>query len=144
MVEQTNKIKTKEGKSFKLKQRLNCRNFGIYAASCTQCREIYVGQTVNSYSKRWNQHRYQWNLCYQEETPTEENLINKDEKALYIHYRKKHRNFIEESNLQLQDAFKITFLESPPASKLDSSESDWISKLNAQINIAKTFLPKIR
>ena len=88
MVEQTNKIKTKKGISLMLKQRLNFRNFGIYAVSCTQCREIYFGQTVNSYSKKWNQHRYQWNLCYQEETPTEENLFNKDEKALYIHYRK--------------------------------------------------------
>ena len=34
MVEKTNLIKSKNGKTFKLKKNLNCKNFGIYAAKC--------------------------------------------------------------------------------------------------------------
>ena len=52
MVTTTDKIKTKDGRIFKLKQELDCKDFGIYVAQCTTCQETYVGQTVTSFSKR--------------------------------------------------------------------------------------------
>jgi len=35
-------------KTFQLKQKLNCTNYGIYAAACTICSKQYGGQTLNS------------------------------------------------------------------------------------------------
>ena len=60
MVTETGTITTKSGQIIKLKQNLNCKNFGIYAAQCLICEEIYVGQTINSFSKRWTGHRQIW------------------------------------------------------------------------------------
>ena len=33
-------------KEMKLKQKLNCKYYGIYCATCIQCTENYIGQTV--------------------------------------------------------------------------------------------------
>ena len=41
----------------KLKQKLNCEDYGIYCASCYQCTQIYVRRTVNSIAKKWSAHR---------------------------------------------------------------------------------------
>ena len=50
------------GKRLRLHQRLTCRNFGIYLATCIidNCGKQYVGQTKNSFRERWGGHRSQW------------------------------------------------------------------------------------
>ena len=45
MVVTTSSFSNKAGRLFHLKQRLDCTNFGIYAARCRICAEFYVGQT---------------------------------------------------------------------------------------------------
>ena len=52
MVQNTNFIKSKNGKIIQLKQNLNCTNFGIYAACYNICSEIYIGQSINRFSVR--------------------------------------------------------------------------------------------
>ena len=47
-------------KEIKLKQKLICKDYGIYCATCIQCTENYIGQTVTSFAKRWNSHRATW------------------------------------------------------------------------------------
>ena len=61
MVQNTNFIKTENGKIIQLKQNLNCTHFGIYAICCNICSKIYIGQTINRFSVRWNTHRHIWN-----------------------------------------------------------------------------------
>ena len=51
---------TSTGRTYRIANNLNCRNFGIYAAICTHCPAIYVGQTVTSFKDRWNGHRNSW------------------------------------------------------------------------------------
>ena len=145
MVLETKKIKTKNGTKIRLKQRLNCRSYGVYAAKCNYCEDYYVGQTVNKFSVRWNGHRRVWNeLSKQNEGQhhDEDAGTQKDEQALYIHYRKNHPNVLR--GLRLDQAYQVIFVESPPKHDLDVTESFWINKLQADINIAKTILPKIR
>ena len=43
---------------------------------------------------------------------------------------------------ELWEAFNVAFLQKPIMEKLDLVENLWISRLNATINIQKTFLPK--
>ena len=85
MVTTTDHIKTKNGKLFKLKQQLDCRDYGIYAAQCTTCQEIYVGQTVTTFSKRWTAHRSTWKKIVNKNL-AKIDLIT-DETALYHHYQ---------------------------------------------------------
>jgi len=47
MVETTSAVVNKNGRSFQLPYRLDCSNFGIYAAQCRICSEYYVGQIKN-------------------------------------------------------------------------------------------------
>ena len=65
MVSEVNKIRNKKGKYFKLKDNLDCRNYGIYGAECLKCQEIYIGQTKNKFSTRWNSHRSKWKQFHQ-------------------------------------------------------------------------------
>ena len=60
MVVTTSSFSNKAGRLFHLKQRLDCTNFGIYAARCRICAEFYVGQTKNRFSVRWSGHRTSW------------------------------------------------------------------------------------
>ena len=142
MVKETDEIKTKDGKSIKLKQSLNCSDYGIYAGICKICGEIYVGQTATKFNIRWTGHRTLWNETMRtgKEIKKEERLT--DEKALSIHYLKYHKNI--NSHITLADAFEIVFLEKPAVHRLDVAEDFWISKMNATINIRKTFLPTIK
>ena len=39
-----------------LTQKLNCKDYGIYAACCKNCDNYYVGQTMTSFSQRWTKH----------------------------------------------------------------------------------------
>ena len=56
---------------------------------------------------------------------------------------KKHQNVLK-THTALAEAYHVIFVETPDADKLDNRENYWISKVNATINIAKTFLPKYK
>ena len=107
-------------KEIKLKQNLNCKDYGIYCATCIQCAENYIGQTVTSFSKRWNAHRTTW----------KNNIKNnrfeiKDQFALIIHYKKMHKEKIPD---KIENAYKIQFLEKPKKQNLDFAEHWWLKK----------------
>ena len=36
-----------------MQQKMNCKDYGLYAATCNICKQIYKGQTINSFTKRW-------------------------------------------------------------------------------------------
>ena len=150
MVCETKTIKIKDDKIIYLKQHLSCKNYGIYAARCLLCSNFYVGQTITSFSQRWNTHRYNWNLKITQNTSKKKTIFEnetdntKDDKAaLYIHYAKFHKEKIsqEENKIKLSEAYQVIFVEQSRKEKLDITENFWITKLNAQINIAKTYLP---
>ena len=67
----------------------------------------------------------------------------KDDQALFTHYVQKHPEHLKEE-VRLHDAYLVTFLWKPHAEKLDTEENNWISKLNAKINIMRTFMPKYK
>ena len=142
MITETKEIRTKDNKTIKLKQKLNCKNYGIYAAQCQICLEIYVGQTINPFHERWNGHRQDWNNIIKN-GQFDENLDIKEQekKSLIIHYAKFHRNELIIKKLKLPEAYKVTFLEQSHKTKLDISENFWITKLKAKINISRTVLP---
>ena len=56
-----------------LTQKLNCKDYGIYAACCKNCDNYYVGQTMTSF---WNKFHYS---------------ENNDNSALLRHYDKHHK-----------------------------------------------------
>lgn len=131
MINKTDIIKSKTGRKFKLRQKINCKDSGIYVATCTRCEEQYVGQTSTTFTKRWNEHRSRWKKKIVE---------NNDKAALLAHYAKAHANDIE---IDLDQAFYVIFTEKLRDLRfLDALESRWINRLNATINICKTILPK--
>ena len=145
MVKECSIIKCNK-ETIKLKKKLNCRNYGIYAAECRLCPNYYVGQTKNKFSKRWTTHRSTWNKLINNNEWRKNNNKNKeitDEKALFHHFREHHRVKLGK-DLKLSDAYQLIFLEEPDYNKLDIQESYWIDKLNAKINIAKTILPRYK
>ena len=133
MIDENSYIKTNENRIVNIKPKLNCKNYGIYSAQCTICKEIYVGQTKNSFNLRWNAHRNNWKKFQRNSK-----LVGKgDESALFKHYFENHHGIIE--NMGLDSAYKIMFLEQPEFKNLDYKESLWIKSLNAKINLNKTF-----
>ena len=145
MVKETNEISTKYGKTIKLKQYLNCQDFGIYSAQCVNCKAIYVGQTSTTFAKRWNTHRKTWKdmiTCGKYNYAKKQDNFD-DNNALFDHYQNFHKNLITK-NLQLWNAYHITFVERPRRLELDVSENFWIEKTAAEINKAKTLLPKFK
>ena len=133
MIDENSYIKTNENRIVNIKPKLNCKNYGIYSAQCTICKEIYVGQTKNSFNLRWNAQRNNW-----KKFQTNSKLVGKgDESALFKHYFENHHGIIE--NMGLDSAYKIMFLEQPEFKNLDYKESLWIKSLNAKINLNKTF-----
>ena len=142
MVIDASEIRTKQGKTIKIKCVLNCKSYGIYAGQCRVCNAIYVGQTKNKFHVRWNEHRATWRQMIKSNKKIlrEEDL--NDEKALFAHYLKHHPAEINKKDFS--EAFGVFFVESPKYHQLDVAESFWITKLNATINIMKTFLPKIK
>ena len=119
MVQNTNFIKSKNGKIIQLKQNLNCTNFGIYAASCNICSEIYIGQTINRFSVRWNS-----------------NTLDSEKAALLIHYHKNHTD-LPYKNKPISECYTVTFLQQPSNSSLDICESRWIRLLDTSITIQR-------
>ena len=149
MVSEKNKIKIKT-KTIKLNNsNMNCKSFGIYAAMCKLCGNYYVGQTKNSFSSRFNGHRTTWRKHFNrlkagmnpEGPPT-------DDQSLFYHYFTEHKEILEERSrrdeMSLSEAYEVIFLEQPNKNYLDWCENKWISKLNARINVNKTFLPKYK
>ena len=133
MVKTSSEILGPSGTSHNIQKKLTCKDYGIYVASCTKCQAQYVGQTVTSFSKRWNAHRLAWH----------NNVTKEDDRAaLKIHHKKYHPDAKDDD---LADVFDVTFVDRPDNPKnLDVLESNWISLLEAQININKTVLPKYR
>ena len=130
MVQNINFIKSKNGKIIQLKQNPNCTNFGIYAACCNICSEIYIGQTINRFSLRWNTHRHIWN----------NNTLDSEKATLSIHYHKNHTDF-PYKNKPFSECYTVTFLQQLSNSYLDICEFRWIHLLDASINIQATVLP---
>ena len=145
MVLETEIITLKDGKKYYLKKDLNCKNYGIYAAKCNICKEYYVGQTKNSFSKRWNLHRHNWNKMINSDTQenNKKEIELKDEQALFIHYAKNHPEKIK-NNIRISDAYGIIFIEEPKYNNLDIAENYWIGKTRSKINISRTYLPKFK
>ena len=147
MVIDTKEIKTNRGKFIKLNQTVNCSDFGIYAAKCRICKDFYVGQTGNSFSKRWNGHRKIWKetILETKSHDYENEKILKDDQALTNHYLKTHKDIIKTRKPKLAEAYEVIFVEAPKRKEdLDLAESCWLAKLEAKINIAKTVLPRYR
>ena len=133
MVNNTAEITSPSGTTYKIHHLIKCKDYGIYVATCRRCPAQYVGQTVKTFSERWNTHRSTWNRGSSKDD---------DQAALLIHYRNHH---MEHKNVKLSDAFSVTFVDCPLNPKdLDMLESSWISRLESRININKTILPKYR
>ena len=126
-----------KGKTINLKQNLNCKSYGIYAAICRKCNSNYVGQTINSFSTRWTAHRFCWNKSKSDFNPKEIT----DETALFRHYYFKHKNELQRINFD--EAYQVVFLEEPAFKNLDYKENFWINKLKSDINLAKTIYSDI-
>ena len=118
-----------------LKQKLNCKNYGIYVAECKNCDMQYVGQTINKFSVRWTAHRSNWNKFKFEE--------NNDKAALLKHYANYHEEILVNKPC-ICHCFRVIFVEQPNKRYLDWCEDRWFSKLDAKININKVILPKIK
>ena len=119
--------KNKTIRNIKIKQNLNCKDYGIYAATCNICNEIYIGQTVNSFSTRWNTHRSTW-----KNNITKSNHEHKDQFALIIHYKKFHK---EHTPNNIEEAYKVQFIDRPVKINLDFIEQWWIKKTKSKINL---------
>ena len=92
MVKTTNIIKSKEGKTYKLIQQLDCKSYGVYVAQCEVCGECYVGQTITPFHLRWNQHRATWKKMTKLQNYKVDKDNNDDEVALFHHYKENHKD----------------------------------------------------
>ena len=133
MVVETTSVQSKSGDIFYLRKYLNCKDHGIYVATCRVCSSQYVGQTMTSFAERWQSHRSAW----------KSGVVEMDDRAaLRVHFFRQHP---DKKHFELPDAFSVTFIDKPRMPKdLDVLESIWISKLCANININRTILPKYR
>ena len=104
-------IKGKSIKRMKIKQHLNCKDYGIYDAICNKCNEIYTGTTINNFSKRRNTLR---NIRKNDIINTNYEL--KDQYALVIHYKKIRKKDIR---TKIKDAYKVQYLERLVRNNLD-------------------------
>ena len=147
MVLEKNKLQLNDGSTVRIKNdKINCSSYGIYAAICSKCNNIYVGQTKNSFSDRWNGHRATWKKLQFRFLAGEHDVRpERDEQSLFHHYVEHHQDALRTTTqLSLADAYSVLFLQEPPKHDLDFQENNWISKLDATINIQKTFLPKFK
>ena len=123
--------------TLKFKYELNCGDYGIYAARCKICQEVYVGQTCTSFSTRWTGHRSTWaKFNFKDDG-------RNDKTALCRHYAKLHCKVFKRKPA-ISDCFEVFFVDKPPRHKLDVFEAKWLKLLNATINIDKMILPKYR
>nr|CAB3263653.1 methionine--tRNA ligase, cytoplasmic [Phallusia mammillata] len=126
---------TTHGQVLELKQDLDCKCYGIYAATCNICSAQYIGQTKNRFSTRWTHHRSTW----KERKVNEEN----DNAALLHHYASKH-TVVFSTHPDITQCFSVTFLQQPAPKDLDACEAKWLKITQATINIQKMVLPRLR
>nr|CAB3263342.1 uncharacterized protein LOC108950821 [Phallusia mammillata] len=126
MVASASCITTPSNHSIPLRQQLTCKNYGIYVATCTTCKEQYVGQTKNHFSTRWNSHRSTWRTGDLTDAKG-------DKMALAKHYIINHP-YPEKNKPDISSCFMVTFVEEPPMSRLDICEDKWLNDLRASIN----------
>ena len=62
-------------KYLNLKQKLNCKNYGIYVAQCKNCNMQYVGQSKNKFFVGCTAHRSNWNNFKFEENNDKDSLL---------------------------------------------------------------------
>ena len=92
MVKKTNFIKLKNGKAVKLKKHSSPKIFGIDAAKCCECEELYVNQTV-TFRKYCALIRQNWKN-------TITNDVN-DRAEFKLHYAERHTK----SKIDFKEAF---------------------------------------
>lgn len=139
MVNVTSSITAEDGSRHKIRDQINCKDSGIYCASCNLCRNnynktrIYVGQTSQSFSERWNGHRSK----YKSKNLNINNSKNsqKDQAALFAHVFEQHKGDLTK---QLEEIFTVTFLQKSNNISIHILEDRWKHKLGASINLAKT------
>ena len=125
MVQTVNAVTNKDGISIHLFQNLNCSNFGIYAAQCTICNQLYIGQTKNKFSIRWTAHRSFWNKKLLE-------YNNTDQAALLKHYHNYHYS-THAIKPKISDCFNAIFLGAPLNTNwLDVCESRRVPYANSR------------
>ena len=91
-------------------------------------------KTKNKFSIRWTNHS-----TFREINNTQNHT---DKAALLPHFHNHHKNFII-SHPDISECYHVIFLQEPGYyHNLDISESKWITKLKATININRTLLPK--
>ena len=95
-------------KTYNISNKLNCRNFGIYAAIFTHCPATYVGQTITSFKDRWNAHRNSWKKNIGQTNIDDRN----DQAALLKHYLTHHSDVLNECK-NIISAWKVAFVEEP-------------------------------
>lgn len=135
MVTTESVLQTATGKRIPLKQNLNCKNYGIYVATCLECNEQYVGQTINKFSKRWAGHRATWKKF--------DCNVQNEQASLLIHYTKLHPSALNNYPV-LSQCFKVTFVDQPPQHLLDKFENQWQTRIKATINISKMIIPFVK
>jgi len=99
------------------------------------CREQYVGQTSNKFSKRWSAHRSNWN---KQDCKTDS---DKDQMALWWHYSENHGTI---NKPPLHEAYTVTFVKQPSCHSLDICENKLYHLIDAQINIQNMILPYVK
>ena len=87
--------------------------------------DLYIGQTMNNFTKRWNAHRNIW-----KNNKTKSNHEIKDQFALIIHYKKFHKDNIPQ---EIENAYTVQFLESPIGTNLDYIVQWWDKTTKAKI-----------
>ena len=149
MVVESDEIVRKDGVRIRIKQRIDCRDGGIYVAKCRVCEEVYVGQTSNRFSCRWNGHRAVWKeMVAKGKIGYKHSVEYNDGCALFLHYAKSHEEALwkgkNTSGMEISEAYEVIFVEKVTGRRLDTAESFWITKVNAKININKTYLPRVK
>ena len=132
--EKKNKFyKSRTPKINKMKHKLTCKIFGVYAAKCSECNGYYVGQTITSFSQRWNSHRFCWKNSITSET--------NDRGTLKLHYAHKHLK----SKSYFKYAYSVVFVDTAAKhADLAFWKAGGSCYLQATININKTILPLYR
>ena len=127
-------ITIENDKRFFFAQRLTCANYGTYAAQCKLCHQIYLGQTKNKFSIIWTNHCTFW------KSKKTQNYT--DKAALLLHFHNYHKNLIS-SHAHISECYHVKCFHKPSNYPiLDISQSKWINKLKATMNINRILLPQ--
>ena len=137
-------------RTYKFTKELDCASScGIYLAICTvpDCIAVYIGQTVNKFSTRWNAHRSSWiNDSIQPKLDpviakrAEKYELPTDKTALLDHYRSNHTRLLKTfiTNFPItkgfDKSFSVIFVDQTTKGNLDQLEDNWKQKFKS-INI---------